>query len=51
MQKSIIIIGVLGLILSSLIIRLMVHNFIIEDAKGKATITINGQVKENVLDN
>lgn len=44
MQKVIISIGVLGLILSSLIIRLMVHNFIIEDTKEKAAITINGQV-------
>lgn len=37
MQKVIISIGVLGLILSSLIIRLMVHNFIIEDTKEKSS--------------
>ena len=45
MQKVIISIGVLGLILSSLIIRLIIHNLIIEDSKEKAAIIeLKGQV-------
>lgn len=45
MQKVIISIGVLGLIFSSLIIRLTIHNLIIEDSKEKAAIIkIKGQV-------
>ena len=44
MQKVIAAIGVLGLIFSSIMVRLTIHNFIIEGSKEKASIIkINGQ--------
>lgn len=45
MQKAIAAIVVLGLILSSIMVRLTIHNFIIEGSKEKASIIkLKGQV-------